>query len=59
MPLENALWLLLGEVTKCSVSNMEVGVHRDHGLEKLTQSTDDRTDVGMAKGGRGSLKTTF
>ena len=55
MPLENALWLLLGEVTKCSVSNMAVGVHRDHGLKKLTQSTDDRTDVGMAKGGRGPM----
>lgn len=55
MPLENALWLLLGEVTKCSVSSMVVGVHRDHGRKKLTQSTDDQTDVGMAKGGRGPM----
>lgn len=55
MPLENALWLLLGEVTKCLVSNMAVGVHQDHRLKKLMQSTDDRTDVGMAKGGRGPV----
>ena len=55
MPFENALWLLLGEVTKCSVSNMAVGVHQDHRLKKLMQSTDDRTDAGMAKGGRGPM----